>query len=129
MEVPGRDGGPDGGPLAVPGSVGASLEEPSALTDVAGDAPRCGWKLRTGIELGSATSGRGLFGGAEVGPVGSLGIGPVDPAERGGPGASRPLKLTAREGGPLRGGGAVGAAVVSASTPPFLLTHFLSSGS
>ena len=54
MEVPGRDGGPDGGPLAVPGSVGASLEVLSALAEVAGEAPGCGWMLRSGIELGSA---------------------------------------------------------------------------
>jgi len=107
MLVAGRLGGADaGGPPAIPPIGGGAEADGKPVCGVAGDAAIDG-----GPEGGPLAGVMAREGGPDIG-------GPD-----GGPAAPLALLL-----GPL-GGGGVAADGVAASEPPFLLTHFLRSGS
>lgn len=107
MLVAGRLGGPDkGGPPARPPIGGGAEAEGKPVCGVAGDA------LTDGVPEGGPLAGVKVRKG---GP------------DMGGPAGGAVAALTFLLG-PL-GGGGVAADGAAASAPPFLLTHFLRSGS
>jgi hypothetical protein len=106
--VAGRLGGAEaGGPPVIPPSGGGAEADGKPVCGVAGDAVSEG-----GPEGGPLAGVKVRDGGPDIG-------GPAG-------GAAAPLALLL--GGPL-GGGGVAADGVAASAPPFLLIHFLRSGS
>ncbi len=127
VDVVGREGGPgDGPPRPPPGMRLAKLGGMSMLWLSPGESVLCGVPV---AEVGPE-GGRGVTEGIEE-DMGAdafdieVGIGGLAPARSGFRGAGG--LLTARNGGPLGGGGV--ALGVEAAAPPFLLIHFLSSGS
>lgn len=111
MLVAGRLGGPDaGGPPARPPIGGGAEAEGKPVCGVAGDAV-----IDDGPE-----------GGPEGDPLAGVKVREGGP-DIGGPAGGAVAALTFLLG-PL-GGGGVAAVGVAASAPPFLLTHFLRSGS
>lgn len=125
-DVAGRDGGAEGGPPPAPDAIAAKLGGTSVLLDSTGESVLCGVPVPEGGPDGgrAATEGMDVDAAAEGFEikVGVCGFAPAGIGFRAMGGL-----LTALIGGPLGGGGlAVGAEV---SVPPFLLTHFLRSGS
>ena len=105
--VAGRLGGAEpGGPPSPPSGGGAEAD----------GKPVCG-----------AAGEAAMDGGPEGGPLAGVMTREGGP-DMGGPACGAAALLTLLEGGPL-GGGGVAAVGAAASAPPFLLTHFLRSGS
>lgn len=121
--------GLDGGAEEESPSDGASIDNavnPGASSVLLGSAA-ADEKLRVGEGgcCGGNVGGLVMFIGGKF-TEGSGGVESRGKAGTGGVvegGGTRPVALTARDGGP-RGGGALGTAVSDAVSPAFLLTHF-----
>ena len=120
IDVLGLEGGPDAAPnegRASVGGFGPSLSEGASDGRPGVEALDPGKARGGGIE--ELRCSPGLDVGGRRDPLG----GPIG-------GAAPPdALLAAPEGGPLLGGGGVAAGLPVSVEPPFLFTHFLSSGS